>query len=58
MLKSLIGALLIGAATVTGFAGLAQAGYQQCAMPIMRGGCSSPIPQPQPLPQTPHPKTT
>lgn len=54
MLKSLIGALLLGAAALTGFAGLAQAGYQRCAMPITRGGC--PIPQPQPLPQ--HPNST
>jgi hypothetical protein len=56
MLKSLIGALLLGAATVAGFAIQAQAGYQQCAMPITRGGCSSPLPQPLPL--TNHPKST
>jgi hypothetical protein len=53
MLKSLIAALLFGV-TVTGFAGFAQAGYRQCAFPIIRGQCPIWIPQPpppQPQPQ-------
>jgi len=53
MSKSIIGALLLGAVTVTGFAGLAQAGNWTCPMPITRGGC--PVPVPQPGPQLPYP---
>ena len=44
MLKSLIAALLFGV-TVTGFAGLAQADYRQCATPIIRGQCPIWLPQ-------------
>lgn len=54
MLKSLIGALLLGAATVTGFAGLAQATTWTCPTIITRGGCPQ-VPQPQPGPQLPQP---
>lgn len=53
MLKSIIGALLLGTVTVTGFAGLAQAWPRNCAMPITKGGC--PIVAPQPSPQLPQP---
>jgi hypothetical protein len=46
MLKSVIGALLLGALTAAGFAGVAQAGTWDCPLPTTRGGCSM-VPQPQ-----------
>lgn len=52
MMKSIIGALLLGAVTMTGFAGLAQAGNWNCPVPITRGGCPM---VPQPGPQLPQP---
>jgi hypothetical protein len=51
MMKSIIGALLLGAVTMTGFAGLAQAGWT-CPMPITKGGCPM-VPQPGPQPPQP-----
>jgi hypothetical protein len=51
MLKSLIGALLLGAVTMTGFVGRAQAGWN-CPTTITRGGCPM---VPQPGPQLPQP---
>lgn len=52
MMKSVIGALLLGAVTVTGFAGLARAAPWNCPIPIGRGGCPM---VPQPGPQLPQP---
>lgn len=55
MLKSIIGALLLGTVTMTGFAGLTQAHPWNCAMPITKGGCPIKVPHPHPGPQLPQP---
>jgi hypothetical protein len=60
MLKSLITALALGAFTMTGLAGLAQAQYgpnKRCAMTITKGGCPIWISAPQPGPTLPKPQT-
>ena len=52
MLKSLVAALALALLAVTGFGGTAQADHWNCAMPIMKGGCSVLVYQPdQPLPK-------
>jgi hypothetical protein len=48
MKKSIIGALLLGIVTMTGFAGLAQAHPWECPVPITKGGCPIWIPHPHP----------
>jgi hypothetical protein len=52
MLKSLVAASALALFAVTGFGGTAQADGWTCPMPIMKGGCSVLVRQPdQPLPK-------
>jgi hypothetical protein len=53
MLKSVIIALALGSSAVTGFYGTAQAARWECALPIGKGGCASPIYQPVQQPANP-----
>ncbi len=54
MLKSTIGALLLGMTTAAAFAGAAQAATWNCPLPITKGGCPVVL-TPQPGPQLPQP---
>ena len=52
MLKLLVTAFALALLAVTGFGGTAQAAPWTCAMPIMKGGCSVLVHQPdQPTPK-------
>ena len=52
MLKSLVAAFALASLAVTGFGGTAQAAPWTCPMPIMKGGCSVLVYQPdQSLPK-------
>ena len=53
MLKSLVAASALALLAVTGFGGTAQANGWTCAMPIMKGGCSVLVYQPDQSPPTP-----
>ena len=52
MLKSLVTAFALASLAVTSFGGMAQTAPWTCATPIMKGGCSVLVYQPdQPLPK-------
>ncbi len=53
MLKSLVAALALTSLALTAFGGTAQANGWTCAMPIMKGGCSVLVYQPDQSPPKP-----
>ncbi len=53
MLKSLVTAFALASLAVTGFGGTVQAAPWTCAMPIMKGGCSVLVYQPDQQPPKP-----
>ena len=53
MLKSLLAASALALLAVTGFDGTAQANGWTCPMPIMKGGCSVLVRQPDQQPPKP-----